>query len=110
MRPVEILKALLEEFHLEDQIYEVREREGRGWEGPQVNRFGDLVQAAKQSVKNEHRFEIVDCCFVGSNDHVLTVRDNDNGKTLQLSLPKLDSMLGYIWEYPEHVNSLIPRQ
>lgn len=45
---VEILKELLAApYHLGDFIYDVREREGKGWDGPKVTRFSELCERAR---------------------------------------------------------------
>ncbi len=52
MTAEEILKALLEEFFIQDYIYDMRERdreagwEGDNWEGPLVMRYSKLMNAA----------------------------------------------------------------
>lgn len=42
------LKALflLNDFCIEDYIYNVREREGKGWDGPNVTAFGEWISKA----------------------------------------------------------------
>lgn len=48
---VRILKALLDEFSIEDYIYSVRDNEGEGWYGPRVDRFSQLIKEAKDLTK-----------------------------------------------------------
>lgn len=51
--PLDILRALMTNPHiaLADQIYEVREREGQGWDGPAVKAWGDAVTKATEILK-----------------------------------------------------------
>lgn len=46
-----ILKELLNDFHLDDNIYSVRENEGQGWEGPRVKRYAELITASRELTK-----------------------------------------------------------
>ncbi len=46
----ECLRALLTNPHMDlgDRVYDIREREGLGWEGPSVQAWGGAVTKAKQ--------------------------------------------------------------
>lgn len=48
-----ILKALMSNPHISlgDLVYEVRGREGMGWDGPAVKQWSDAATAVKQWVK-----------------------------------------------------------
>jgi hypothetical protein len=48
----DVLRALLTNPHLDlgDLVYDVREREGEGWDGPSVNAWGNAVTKAKALV------------------------------------------------------------
>ncbi len=55
---VHAIRVLLNVYHLEDMIYDVRENlelpsdfEGSTWEHPKVVRFGELVQVLKAAVE-----------------------------------------------------------
>jgi hypothetical protein len=37
-------------LNLEDRIYDVREREGQGWDGPAVKQWGDACQLVKSAI------------------------------------------------------------
>jgi len=43
----QVLKGLLD-LGIEDFIYNIRENEGKGWDGPEVTRFADLLHQAKE--------------------------------------------------------------
>lgn len=51
-------KALITElfnlphFSLEDHVYDVREHEGEGWEGPAVKKFSDLIDRLREFIKD----------------------------------------------------------
>lgn len=47
-----VLRELLSNPHIDlgDLVYEVREREGLGWEGPSVKAWGSAVARAKAIV------------------------------------------------------------
>lgn len=47
------LRALMTNPHINlgDQVYEVREREGQGWDGPSVKAWSDAVAAAGDVLK-----------------------------------------------------------
>lgn len=51
---MQALKGLMDNPHinLEDKIYDVRESEGRGWDGPSVKAWSDAIDKAKQALKN----------------------------------------------------------
>ena len=44
---IDILRTLSEVCNLGDHVYEVREREGKGWDGPLVTKWSDAVVRAK---------------------------------------------------------------
>ncbi len=44
---IDVLRTLFEVRDLGDIIYDIREREGRGWDGPLVTKWGDAVARAK---------------------------------------------------------------
>lgn len=52
-RLYEALKALFDNHHvsLGDLVYQVREREGEGWDGPCVKQWGDAVENAENLLK-----------------------------------------------------------
>lgn len=52
MTAEEILKALIDEFAIEDYVYEVRECEAKGWDGPRVTRFNYLLEEAEKLFDN----------------------------------------------------------
>lgn len=61
MTPHEIAKALIEEFHIEDYIYDVRESTyedksfvGSSWDHPKVQRFSDVCDELRR-LANEGR-------------------------------------------------------
>jgi hypothetical protein len=47
------LRALLTNEHIDlgDLVYQVREREGEGWDGPSVKAWSDAVVAAKDVIR-----------------------------------------------------------
>ena len=47
------LRALLNAPHayLEDHVYQIREREGEGWEGPAVKYWSNAIVAAKDVIR-----------------------------------------------------------
>ena len=49
------LKALATNpsLNLEDRIYDVRDREGQGWDGPDVKQWGDAVTWANKLLKED---------------------------------------------------------
>lgn len=51
---IEVLQALNEVRDLGDFIYDIREREALGWEGPQVTKWSDAVTRAKILI-DKHR-------------------------------------------------------
>lgn len=48
---LQVLRKLFEVTDLGDYIYDVREREGMGWDGPKVTQWGQAVQAAKNLMR-----------------------------------------------------------
>lgn len=44
---IDVLRALFEVRDLGDEVYDVREREGKGWDGPLVTKWSDAVVRAK---------------------------------------------------------------
>jgi hypothetical protein len=57
---LEALKALTSNPHVDlgGLVYQVRDREGEGWDGPQVTNWSNAVQAAKAAIaKAEGRGE-----------------------------------------------------
>ena len=42
-----LLKELLDDYSIGDYIYSIRECEGKGWDGPKVKRFSDLIEEAR---------------------------------------------------------------
>lgn len=48
--PLSVLRALMTNPHLSlaDRVYDVREREGLGWDGPSVKAWSDAVVAAER--------------------------------------------------------------
>lgn len=46
---IQCLRALFENRHIDlgDQVYEVREREGLGWDGPSVTAWSEAVTAGR---------------------------------------------------------------
>lgn len=51
--PGDILRALMSNPHLslEDLVYDVRDHELQGWDGPAVKQWSDAVMAAKKWIK-----------------------------------------------------------
>jgi len=49
----EAVKALVEEFSIEDYIYDVRDRVGGSWDHPRVVRFSDVVMTLKEHIAKE---------------------------------------------------------
>lgn len=49
-----VLRALMTNPHisLEDQVYQIREREGQEWDGPSVKAWSDAVVAATELLKH----------------------------------------------------------
>lgn len=52
-RALNILRRLMTNPHLNlgDRVYDVREREGLGWEGPSVKAWSDAVSDAREILK-----------------------------------------------------------
>ncbi len=48
----DILKNMNEIYDLGDIIYDVREREGQGWDGPRVKTWGDLHERMIKLLEN----------------------------------------------------------
>jgi hypothetical protein len=44
---IQVLRDLFEAGDLDDHFYAIREREGRGWEGPRMVKWGNAVERAK---------------------------------------------------------------
>ena len=53
--PIQVLHDLFEAGDLEDHFYAVREREGLGWEGPRMRRWGRACEQARELLKNHRR-------------------------------------------------------
>ncbi len=51
--PIQVLRDLFEAGGLEDHFYAIREREGHGWEGPRMVKWGRACEAAKELMKSE---------------------------------------------------------
>jgi len=51
--PIQVLRDLFEAGGLEDHFYDIREREGQGWEGPRMVKWGRACEAAKELMKSE---------------------------------------------------------
>lgn len=51
MDAVTVLRTLYGIRDLGDFIYDVREREGKGWDGPKVQAWGEACEAADRIVK-----------------------------------------------------------
>ena len=53
---LEALEALFANQHVHptDFIYDVREREGLGWEGPSVTQWSDAIAKAKAAIAKAH--------------------------------------------------------
>ena len=49
--PIQVLHDLFEAGDLEDHFYAVREREGQGWEGPRMKRWGQACDEAWQLLR-----------------------------------------------------------
>lgn len=47
----EALRVLFEVESIEDYVYDVRERECEGWEGPRVVAFGEACETLKRVMK-----------------------------------------------------------
>lgn len=50
MTAEEILRELIDDFIIGDFIYEVREQERMGWNGPNVKRFAFLMKEAEEVI------------------------------------------------------------
>jgi hypothetical protein len=46
--PIQVLRDLFEAGGLEDHFYDIREREGQGWEGPRMVKWGKACEAARR--------------------------------------------------------------
>ena len=46
--PIRVLHDLFEAGDLEDHFYAIREREGQGWEGPRMVKWGKACEAARK--------------------------------------------------------------
>ena len=46
--PIQVLRDLFEAGDLEDHFYAIREREGQGWEGPRMVKWGAACEAARK--------------------------------------------------------------
>lgn len=46
--PIQVFRDLFEAGNLEDHFYAVREREGQGWEGPRMVKWGKACEAARK--------------------------------------------------------------
>lgn len=51
MTAEQILRELIEEYHIADFVYDVKEREGNGWQGPSVVRYSFLINEAEKLLK-----------------------------------------------------------
>ena len=49
--PIRVLHDLFEAGGLEDHFYAVRDREGKGWEGPRMLQWGKACEEARQLLK-----------------------------------------------------------
>jgi hypothetical protein len=49
--PIQVLHDLFDAGDLEDHFYAVREREGQGWEGPRMKRWGQACDEARQLLR-----------------------------------------------------------
>jgi len=52
-RLLEALKSLMTHEHVDlgGLVYEIREREGLGWDGPSVKAWSDAVTEAREAIK-----------------------------------------------------------
>ena len=50
------LELMFSASSLGDYIYDVREREGKGWDGPAVQAWSDGVMLAEEALKDVGRF------------------------------------------------------
>lgn len=55
MTAEEILRELLDKFHIGDYIYNVRENEGKGWAGIGVKRYAFLINEAEKLTRENDR-------------------------------------------------------
>ncbi len=46
--PIQVLKDLFEAGDLENHFYDIREREGQGWNGPRMVKWGKVCEAARK--------------------------------------------------------------
>jgi len=51
MTPLEVLRTLFEIRDLGDFIYDIRDSEDKGWEGLLVIKWGNVVQRAKELIR-----------------------------------------------------------
>lgn len=57
MKPevINALKVLIEQESIGDFVYDIREREGEGWDGPRVVAFSDAVQVLSEFLKEREQ-------------------------------------------------------
>lgn len=70
-RMAKVLVALFTNPHqcLEDRVYDVREREGLGWEGPSVKAWGEAASEGRKLVDALQSGEALGTCtWTGSED------------------------------------------
>jgi len=51
------LRVLLSE-HIGDKVYDIREREGKGWHGPRVKAWSDACAVIEREVKEASTVEV----------------------------------------------------
>jgi hypothetical protein len=49
--PIQVLRDLFEAGGLEDHFYAIREREGLGWDGPRMMKWGKACEAARKLMR-----------------------------------------------------------
>lgn len=49
----ELVREINDIENIADRIYDVREREGKGWEGPKTMRYGELVTELEARLKGK---------------------------------------------------------
>jgi len=45
------IRDLIEKHHIEDYVYDIRDREMEGWDGPRVTSFAEDTRILKAAIK-----------------------------------------------------------
>jgi len=50
--PIQVLRDLFDAGHLADHHYDIRESEGKGWDGPRMVKWGIACEQVRELLKN----------------------------------------------------------